>query len=380
MIAAASLRSRSVARILTEQNGLYSLLERDAQGTRARLIGSIRRVICCAEDREALFEIMCAKQTLIVSMTVTEKAYGLNRATSGVDIRDSTMAADLANPEQPRGVVAVLVEALRRRHLAGVNPFTVLCCDNLPDNGRAVRLAVLDYAAHLIDAGKLSHEFVRWLESRVAFPATMVDRITPAPTADTRSMAAQLIGVEDHACVESEVFSQWVVEDNFPDGRPDWEAGGALMVDNVEPYERMKLRMLNGAHSMLAYASVVAGIDTVCEAVSDSALHLLVKRHLLAAAATLRPLPDVNFEQYAQQLLNRFANPSIRHQTRQIATDGSEKVGVRFFSPAADAQEKGQNLTAFSFATALSGAFVRFIGRRIAAETRKTLAICRISP
>jgi len=378
MITAASLRSGAVARKLNEQDGLYSLLESDAQGTRARLIGSIRRVICCSDDREALFQILCAKQTLIVSMTVTEKAYGLNRATGGVDISDSTIAADLANPAQPQGVVAVLVESLRRRHLTGMNPFTVLCCDNLPDNGRAVRLAVLDYAARLLDAGKLSHEFVSWLESRVAFPATMVDRITPAATANTRSKAAHELGVEDHAAVESEVFSQWVVEDDFPAGRPDWEAGGALMVESVEPYERMKLRMLNGAHSMLAYVSVVAGIETVCEAVADSALNLLIKRHLVSAAGTLSPLPGVQFEEYAQQLLHRFANPSIRHQTRQIAMDGSEKVGVRFFSAAADAQDKGQNLAVFSFATAAWMHFCRGIsdkGTRIEIDDPRSALI-----
>lgn len=352
MIIGASLRGHDVADALNAQNGLYTLLIRGAEGTHARVIGSISRVIAARRDGSALLDAMSVSATRIVSMTVTEKAYGLDRKSGGINAKDPVIAEDLCNPRHPRGVIGLLVEALRQRHTADIKPFTVLCCDNLPDNGQTVRAAVLDFAARLEQSTQLPAGLTAWIESEVAFPATMVDRITPAATAATLRETAELLGLQDLAAIETEPFSQWVVEEHFPTGRPAWEAGGALMVESVAPYENMKLRMLNGAHSMIAYTGVVAGLETVFDAIADRSVQRLVRRHMAAAAATLDPLPGVDFEQYAEQLISRFANPAIRHLTRQIAMDGSEKLPQRILAAAAEAEVRGQDRRAFTFATA----------------------------
>jgi fructuronate reductase len=180
----------------------------------------------------------------------------------------------------------------------------------------------------------------------------MVDRITPAPNAKTLADAVALAGCEDQGAVETEPFSQWVIEDRFPMGRPAFEAGGALFVDDVAPYERMKLRMLNGAHSMLAYAGFLAGHAYVRDVIADEALGFLVERHMRAASATLRPLSGISFNDYAAALLARFRNPAIAHETWQIAMDGTEKLPQRLFEPAQHALDHGQDIRPFAFAVA----------------------------
>ncbi|MCP1168825.1 mannitol dehydrogenase family protein, partial [Limimaricola sp. ASW11-118] len=240
----------------------------------------------------------------------------------------------------------LLVEALRRRRGAGRAPFTVLCCDNLPENGALLRGGVLGFAR------RVDPEFADWISAEVAFPSSMVDRITPAATDDTRALARRLTGYEDAAAIETEPFCQWVIEDRFPQGRPDWEAGGAIFVEDVAPFERMKLRMLNGAHSLIAYAGFVAGHTLVRDAMASAALAALVRRHIAAAARTLGPLPGIDLAAYGAELAARFANPAIAHETYQIAMDGSQKLPQRIFGPAWDAQQAGRDLRPFAFATA----------------------------
>jgi len=239
-IVGVSLRSPKTAEDLNPQNGLYSLLERGTEKTSLRVIGSIARVISAQGNIEQLLTILSDTSIRIVSLSVTEKAYGIDRRTGGIDKFNSTVKADLAAPEYPSGVLGVLVAALGHRRKAMVDPFTVLCCDNLPKNGSFLRAGVIDFARHTDSA--LSN----WIEANVSFPSTMVDRITPAPTEVTLTDARKLLGWADLAAVETEPFCQWVVEDKFPTGRPDWGAGGALFVDDVAPYESMKLRMLTG--------------------------------------------------------------------------------------------------------------------------------------
>ncbi|MEZ5931640.1 MAG: mannitol dehydrogenase family protein [Alphaproteobacteria bacterium] len=348
-IVGVSLRSRIVADALNPQNGLYTLIERGEDAVSARVVASLSRVIAPPDAPEEAIKAMADPSTRIVSLTVTEKAYGIDRATGRVDPAHSTIAIDLGHPQAPTGVLGMLVEALRRRRARGargVPAFTVLCCDNLPDNGGLVRAGVLDFARRVDPA------LADWIEAEVAFPSTMVDRITPAPTIETREEAAERIGVEDRAAVAAEAFSQWVVEEKFPAGRPAWEAGGALFVDDVAPYERMKLRMLNGAHSMLAYAGFLSGHAHVRDVMADSSLAALVGRHVKAAAATLEPLSEIDFDDYARSLLQRFRNPNIAHETYQIAMDGTEKLPQRVFEPAVHALQHGQSLRPFAFATA----------------------------
>ncbi|SFR01455.1 mannitol dehydrogenase family protein [Poseidonocella sedimentorum] len=351
-----SLRSTAPAEELTPQDGLYTILERSSGGTRARVIGSLAAALSLRTDRAAVLAALRAPTTRIVSLTVTEKGYGIDRRTGGVNPEHPAIAADLANPDAPTGVAGLLVWALKARRAAGIAPFSVLCCDNLPENGAMVRALLADFAR------RAAPELVDHIETEVAFPATMVDRITPARGPETLQLAEDLTGFQDAAAVETEAFHQWVIEDRFPSGRPDWAAGGALFVEDVRPFEEMKLRMLNGAHSMLAYTGFLAGHKYVRDVMADAALAPLVRRHLAAAAATLDPLPGVDFAAYAEDLAQRFANPHLAHETYQIAMDGSEKMPQRVFAPALDALRRGQSLDAFAFATA---AWMRYtLGRR----------------
>lgn len=356
-----SPRGTAVAEALNPQNGLYTVLERDAGGTRARIIASVARIIAATQDRQGALDALAAPATRIVSLTVTEKAYGIDRAAGALDTSHPAIASDLANPRNPVGVLAMMVEGLRRRRDTGTVPFTVLCCDNLPENGALVKTGVLDFAARIDPALR------DWIEANVTFPSTMVDRITPAPTQTTLDDAARLTGCTDLAAIETEPFTQWVIEDRFVAGRPLWEAGGALFVADVAPYERMKLRMLNGTHSMLAYCGFLSGCAYVRDVMANPGLAALVKRHLAAAAATLAPLQGIDFAAYAQQLQDRFANPAIAHETYQIAMDGTEKLPQRIFQPALHALDHGQDTRPFAFATA---AWMRYcLGRKDDGET-----------
>lgn len=372
-ILGASLRSTAPAEELNPQDGRYTLIERRPDGPHARVIGSIAGALHAERDAAALDAALTAPTTRIVSLTVTEKGYGIDRTTGGADRADPVVAADLANPEAPKGVLGRLVRALGARRAAGVAPFTVLSCDNLPENGRVVRGAVIDFAE------TVDPELARYIADEVAFPCTMVDRITPARTAQTLADAGRLIGCADAAAIETEPFSQFIVEDRFSSGRPAWDCGGALFVDDVAPYEAMKLTMLNGAHSMIAYTSVVAGYPYVRDAMAAPDLARLVARHLKAAAATLEPVPGVDLDVYAADLVARFANPHIGHLTAQIARDGSEKLPQRILAPARKALARGTAVRPFAFALA---AFLRHTlgtaddGSAIAVDDPRAAALC----
>jgi fructuronate reductase len=345
-IIGASLRSVELADALNPQDGLYCLIERGASEVRARVIGSIARVIAASREPADLMSSLIDPRTRVVTMTVTEKAYGISRATMTIDTSHPAIAADLRTPANPSGVLGLLTEALRRRRLEKIEPFTVLCCDNLPDNGEFVRHGVIDFARRLDPALR------DWIAESGSFPSCMVDRITPASTEETRKDALRLTGCVDLAPVETEPFTQWVIDDRFPGGRPAWEAGGALFVDNVRPYEAMKLRMLNGAHSMLAYAGFLSGRRYVRDTVGPQGFSSLIERHFKAAASTLPRLPGIDLSAYARELLARFANPAIAHETYQIAMDGTEKLPQRIFAPSLEALEMGLDIKPFAFAVA----------------------------
>lgn len=346
MTVGVSLRSPDVADALNPQDGLYTLLVRGAGGTSARVIGSVRRVLVAPREPEAVLGAIAAPEARIVSLTITEKGYGLDPATGGLDRDNSAIAADLEGSAPPRSAVGLLVETMRRRMTAGLAGVTVLCCDNLPGNGRIVRRLVGEFAA------AKDPRLADWINEKVRFPATMVDRITPASTAETLDEARRLTGQADEAAVETESFSQWIIEDDFVAGRPAWEAGGALFVRDVAAYEKMKLRMLNGAHSMLAYAGHLAGHAFVRDVMGDTDLALLVERHMQEAARTLDPVPGIDLARYASELRDRFANPAIAHRTYQIAMDGTQKLPQRLLEPAAAALERGWPLDAYAFAVA----------------------------
>ncbi|WP_235041897.1 mannitol dehydrogenase family protein [Vreelandella profundi] len=345
-VCSANLRSSiELVDSLREADYRYHVAEyADIQTLTLREIGVIEETLfsgCDAagnwgRDRETLLTRLAAPTTRIVTLTVTEKGYFLNPATGELRIDDPMVAGDIASPEQPRTAPGLLVEALARRYSAGTEPFTVLSCDNMSHNGQRTRMAVLRLAE------QRSAELARWIEQRVAFPSSMVDRIVPAMTdADFERLAA--LGVNDPNAVVGEAFSQWVVEDNFPTGRPRWEVEGVEMVRDVAPFETMKLRMLNGSHSLLAYLGALAGIETVVDGVDQPALRALLRRYMLEEAAPTLDMPEgADLVVYAHSLLARFTNDSLRHRLQQIAMDASQKLPQRWLTGALSRANAGQ--------------------------------------
>lgn len=287
-------------------------------------------------DREALLARMVSADTRIVTLTVTEKGYFLNPASGELRVDDPMIIGDIDSPQQPRTAPGLLVEALARRREAGIAPFSVLSCDNMPDNGKRTRQAVVQLAEQR-DA-----TLAAWIADEVAFPCSMVDRIVPAMTdADFERLAA--LEINDPNAVVCEAFSQWVVEDSFPMGRPNWEAEGVEMVADVAPFETMKLRMLNGSHSLLAYLGALAGIETVYDGINHGELWALLRRYMLKEAAPTLEMPEgIDLDAYADSLLARFANDSLRHRLQQIAMDGSQKLPQRWLTGTLERANAGQ--------------------------------------
>ncbi|MDV4161694.1 mannitol dehydrogenase family protein [Rhizobium leguminosarum] len=341
-----SLRTADVADHLNEQNGLYTMLIRDTSGTVAQVIGPILRAHVATRDPAGLLDRLEDPTIRIVSLTVTEKAYGMDTATGGLDLNHADVAADLANRHAPRGVIGYLVEGLSRRRAKGIAPFTPLSCDNLPSNGAVLKRLVLDFAE------RVDPSLRQWIEANVPFPSTMVDRITPASTEATYQDAERLTGRQDLAAIETEPFTQWVIEDHFANGRPAWEKAGALMVTDVSAYEKMKLRMLNGAHSLLAYLGYIGGYEFIRDVMDDAGLAALAYRHMHAAARTLDAVPGIDLDDYASELIARFANKAIAHRTYQIAMDGTQKLPQRLLEPATEALAHGDKAETYAIAVA----------------------------
>lgn len=337
-IVGASLRRPDTRQALEPQDWLYTLVVQDASGSHPRIIGSIVDVLDANTQREQLLALMASPQIRIVSLTVTEKGYCHDPATGELDERHADIVADLANPTAPVSAPGVLVEALARRRKAGLAPFTVMSCDNLPSNGRTTERIVTRFAA-LRDA-----ELGTWVAANVAFPSTMVDRIVPATTDTDREDVVRSLGVEDAWPIMTEPFTQWVVEDRFPAGRPPFEAAGVELVADVEPYEHMKLRMLNGSHSSIAYLGYLAGHQHVADAMSDEAFKRFIHGLMTEEIMPTLDMPDVDLRAYRDRLLERFANPALRHRTWQIAMDGSQKLPQRLLGTISDRLAAGQSI------------------------------------
>jgi fructuronate reductase len=346
-ICGASLRSPETRDALAPQDGLYALAVRAADGERLRVVGALRSLLVAPEDPEALLRAMSNPAVRIVSLTVTEKGYCHDPATGTLREDHPDVVADLASPARPRSAPGFLVEALRRRRADGAAPFTVLCCDNLPANGHTVGCVVTRFAA-LRDK-----DLARWIEDAVAFPSTMVDRIVPATTDADRAAVAARLGLDDAWPVVTEPFTQWVVEDRFASGRPRLEEAGAELVADVAPYELMKLRLLNGSHSTLAYLGYLAGYETIAETMTDPAFARLV-RGLMdeEVTPTLKVPPGADLAGYKRSLLERFANPALKHRTWQIAMDGSQKLPQRLLGTVRERLAAGAPIDRLALAVA----------------------------
>lgn len=347
-----SLRRADTRDALAAQDWLYTCAERGSAGERLTIMGALTGVFVAPEAPGAVLARLADPLVRIVTLTVTEKGYHRNGAGGGLDADDPAIRHDLANSGVPTTAPGLLVAALRLRRAAGVTPFTVLSCDNLPENGRSTRRVVTDFADRLDPA------LGRFIADQVAFPSCMVDRIVPATTDSDRTRIKAALGTEDRWPVVCEPFTQWVIEDRFPLGRPAWEDIGAELVADVRPYEEMKLRLLNGSHSSIAYLGQLASWQTVAEAIVEPTLAAHIDALMQEIATTLHLPAAVDLAAYRRALLARFANPALHHRTAQIAMDGSQKLPQRLFAPALARLEAGQDVPRIALGVA---AWLRYL-------------------
>jgi len=341
-ITGVSLRSPAVAAQLNPQDGLYTAAIRSSEGTRQRLIAAVREVLVAAEQPEAVIAAAASPLTRIISFTVTEKGY----------CRDASGGLDLALAGE-HSIYRYLRDGLARRQQAGISGVTLLSCDNLAGNGRQLEALFTQYLEATAPA------LLRWFQDHCTCPATMMNRIVPAATAADLEQQTSALGMRDEAAVFTEPFTQWVVEDRFAASRPNWEAGGAQFTQDVASWETAKLRMLNGAHSALAYLGLARGHEFVHEAIADPHLRALAE-HLMRdeAATSLNPAPGQDLDGYADELLQRFANSALRHRLLQISMDGSQKIPQRWLDTLAFHQATGRACPAILTALA---AWLRFV-------------------
>ena len=345
-----SLRSGDVAARLGPQDGLYTMSARSAEGSDLRLIGAVQRVLVAAETPQSVADAIAAPTTHIVSLTVTEKGY-LRRPDGSLDLAAAVGGASLY-----RFVAA----GLAARKAAGLGGLTLLSCDNLAGNGGVLRRLLREYLAAYHPG------LSAWFDATCTCPATMVDRIVPRATDADRAAIEAELGVRDEGAVVTEAFSQWVIEEDFAGPRPCWEKVGAELVVDVAPYETAKLRMLNGAHSALAYIGLGRGHEFVHQAIADPMIRPVIERLMRdEAAPTIDAAPGQDLPAYADALLARFANPALDHRLVQIAMDGSQKIPQRWLETLAWHQVRGQRCPSIEAATA---AWIAFLRRGVAID------------
>jgi mannitol 2-dehydrogenase len=308
--------------VLDAQDGLYTLVIKHSDGTyEPRVIGSIVAYLFAPDDPEAVIEQMAAPATRIVSLTVTEGGYNINDITGEFDVTNADVRHDLEPGAVPRTTFGLITEALRRRREQGIDPFTVMSCDNLQGNGQLARRVFATFAR------LRSPELGDWVEREVRFPNSMVDRITPVTTDADRAEVRDRFGIEDRWPVVCEPFTQWVLEDAFTDGRPSYDEVGVQLVDNVEPYELMKLRLLNASHQAMCYFGYLAGYRLVHEAAQDPLFQAFLLGYMdEEATPTLPPVPGVDLAGYKRTLLERFSNPQVRDTIARLCAQSSDRI------------------------------------------------------
>jgi fructuronate reductase len=320
-------RSPTVVAALAAQDGLFSVTSLSGAGSSTRVIGALSGVRHAPTDPAAVLALIAEPAVRIVTLCVTEKAYQLDPVTGRL-----AAGADLLPPTIP----GLLVHGLIARHRAGAGPIAIMSCDNLPANGRQtagmVELAMRRVRPDLAD----------WVAANVTFPGTMVDRIVPASTPRTLEVAATALGVADLAALGAEPYMQWVIEDVFPAGRPAWERAGVVMTGDARPWERLKLRTLNGVHSAIAYLGALAGQETIADALAVPGLRRAMRCFIAEdIAESLTPPEGVSVVEYGDEALDRFANPAIGHRTVQVAMDGSQKLPQRVLHTIEDRRAAG---------------------------------------
>ena len=313
---------RTMADVLSEQDYLYTLMLKHPDGSReARVIGSIVDYLFAPDDPEAVIERMSDPQVRIVSMTVTEGGYNFDQVTGSFNEDDPGVRYDLEHLDTPTTAFGLIYAALRRRRSRGVTPFTVMSCDNIQENGSVARRSMTAFA-RLVDL-----EFAEWMNTNVSFPNSMVDRITPVTTDADRVEIAAVLGLVDGWPVVAEPFFQWVLQDDFSLGRPPFEVAGVQVVRDVEPYEMMKLRLLNASHQAMCYFGYLAGFRYAHEAAGDEGIASLLRGYMdREGTPTLRPVPGVDLEDYKSTLIERFRNPEIRDTLARLCAESSDRI------------------------------------------------------
>ena len=355
-ICGVSLRNPDVRDRMMPQDGLYTAVEKSPAGIRRRIVGSVREVLFLGEDRARIEARLADPATRIVSLTVTEKGYCHDPASSRLNFEHPDIAHDLAHSNAPASVVGLLVAAFATRKKADAGPLSVVCCDNLPHNGKVLRGLVAEFAQARDPA------LAQWIGANAAFPSTMVDRIVPATTAADIADNDAVLGVHDAAPVVFEPFEQWVIEDEFVTPRPAWEAGGAQFVADVAPFEAMKLRFLNASHSAFAYLGFLAGHDYIYQVAAQPAFVAFMRRFMQdEVTPTVKVPPGIDLLAYRDALVERFRNPALPHRTQQIAMDGSQKLPQRLLATARDNLAAGRSIQLTTLAVA---GWMRYVSGR----------------
>lgn len=345
-IVAASLRSPGTRDALAPQDGLYSLALRDGEREEVRVIGSIGSILVAPEAPARLVDALADPRVKLVTLTVTEKGYLMDLAAGALLADHADVRHDLANPAAPRSAIGFLVEAIARRRAAGIAPFTIVSCDNLPSNGATLSAALSAFAEARDPA------LARFIAEAVACPSSMVDRIVPATTDADRAAIDARLGVADAWPVVGEPYFQWVIEDRFSSERPRFEESGVEFVADVRPFEHMKLRLLNGSHTVIAAAGRLAGFETVARAFSEPTVRRLVDAYWRDVIPTIET-GEAAATAYTGRLKARYANSALAHRTAQIATDASLKVPQRLLAPLREQLAAGAPAKALTFAVAL---------------------------
>jgi fructuronate reductase len=333
-------RSDTVAKQLAPQDGLFTVAERGRGSAPLRIVSSTVEAISGRDHPETVVDRIAAVATQVVTLTVTEKGYRINPETGSLNTDDAQVQCDLAG-FPPQTAIGQIARGIQQRARTGGGPLTVVSCDNLPGNGELTGTLVRAFAAALPDAE--SGPLHAWLDAHVTFPNTMVDRMVPATTDGDLDAVERELGLRDEAAVVAEPFMQWVIEDNFAGERPAWEKAGALFSTDVAAWEAAKLRLLNASHSMLAYLGLATGKATISDAVGEDAFRAACSRMMAEdALPTIDLPPGLDGERYCAQVLERFANPALRHTTAKVGSDGSQKIGLRLLTTVRAALDAGR--------------------------------------
>ncbi len=356
-----SLNSAGVRDQLASQDWRYTLTVQSKEGSSVQLMDLIDEVLFAKEDGQRLREVLIDPKTQIISLTVTEKGYCLG-PTGGLDTTNPGVQQDLSNMDEPGTVIGWILWTIKKRLSLKRPPITVMALDNLNQNGKILKRQVLELAQRLAP-GLIAH-----IEANICFPCSMVDRIVPAVTTAQVDAVAANLGVRDHACVLTEAFSQWALEDHFSSQRPAWEQAGALLCHEVAPFEQMKLRLLNGAHSAMAYIGCLGGYETVADCMADDVLRAYILNLLLREIKPeVAPPEGMDLTQYIDDLIERFRNPGLHHLCAQIAMDGSQKIPQRWLPVLARRLAKGESVAGLGFAIS---AWCKFVVQRVSGQER----------